>query len=86
MSAEISADPRSRRSPYDDAVAKDPGSTLGDYLGGVALIFDFWGSLGRRTISTVQHPTDADALAADWDAVGRDLHWAMRCHPSNRPE
>ncbi|MCY4421786.1 MAG: hypothetical protein OXC06_01810 [Acidimicrobiaceae bacterium] len=86
MSAEIIADPRSRRSSSDDAAAGDPGSTLGDYLGGVALIFDFVGSLARRPISTVRHPTDADALAADWDAVGRDLHWAMRCHPSTRPE
>ena len=86
MSAEIMADSRSRRSPLGNAAAEDPGSTLGDYLGGVALIFDFLGSLGWRTISTVRHPTDADALAADWDAVGSDLHWAMRYHPSNRPE
>ena len=86
MSSETIADPRSRRSPYDNAVAEDPGSTFGDYLGGVALIFDFVGSLARRPISTVQHPTDADALAADWDAVGNDLRWVMRCHPSNGPE
>ena len=85
MSAEIMTDPRPGRSSPDRAVGGGPGSTLADYLGGAALIFDFVGSLARRPISTVQHPTDADALAADWDAVGNDLHWAMRRHPSNRP-
>ncbi len=60
-------------------------SRLGDFLVGAALIFDFAGMLGWRSVSTVQNPTDADALAADWDAVGGDLRWAMGRHPSNHP-
>ncbi len=60
-------------------------SPLGDFLGGAALIFDFVGTSAGRHISTVHHPTDADALAADWDAVGNDLRWAMHCHPSDQP-
>lgn len=64
---------RSRRSP------------LRDCLRGAALIFDFTGSLSRRRISTKQYDTDADALAADWDAVGADLHRAMDLHLPEPP-
>lgn len=60
-------------------------SPLSDFLGGAALIFDFVGTYTWRHISTVHHPTDADALAADWDAVGNDLRWAMHCHHPVNP-
>ena len=65
--------------------SKGHRSRLGDCLSGAALIFDFAGTLAWRHVSTVQNATDADALAADWDAVGDDLRWAMGRHPSNRP-
>ena len=52
---------------------KDTARSLRDFLGGAALIFDFAGTLTWRHVSTVRHPTDADALAADWDL------WATTC-------
>ena len=76
---------RPTRDPSRHRTPERHRSPLGDFLGGAALIFDFTGTLTRRHISTVYHPTDADALAADWDAVGDDLHWAMGCHPSSQP-
>lgn len=83
MSMETVAEPR--QSPPYNRAAERRRSPLGDFLGGAALIFDFAGTLTWRHISTVHNPTDADALAADWDAVGDDLRWAMSCHPSNQP-
>lgn len=72
-------------SPPDGRPARSRRSAVGDYLRGAALIFDFTGSLSRRRISTLRYPTDADALAADWDAVGADLHRAMGLHLPDPP-
>ena len=83
MSIETVAGPG--QSPSPDRTAEAQRSPLGDFLSGAALIFDFAGTLSRRHVSTVRHPTDADALAADWDAVGGDLRRAMGWHPSNHP-
>ncbi len=68
-----------------DGADEGQSSPLRDFLGGAALIFDFAGVLGWRSVSTVENPTDADALAADWDAVGGDLRLAMGRHPSSHP-
>ena len=73
------------RDPSRHRAAERHRSPLGDFLSGAALIFDFTGTRTWRHVSTMQYPTDAAALAADWDAVGDDLQWAMNCHPSNQP-
>ncbi len=65
------------RCTSDGRVARSMRSPIRDYLRGVALIFDFTGSLSRHRISTMRHATDAEALGADWDAVGADLRRAM---------
>ena len=83
MSIETVAGPV--QDPSHDRTAEGHRSPLRDFLGGAALIFDFAGTLTWRHVSTVRHATDADALAADWDAVGDDLRWAMGRHPSSRP-
>ena len=82
MSAETPA--RDVQNPLSARVAEAEHSPLRDFLRGVALIFDFEGNLSRRGLSTVQNPTDADALAADWNAVGGDLRRAMGNRPSER--
>ena len=82
MSTETTS--KSRRSPPSDQVVEPRRSPLRDLLRGAALIFDFGGTLGRRRISTVRTLSDADRLAADWNAVGQDLRRAMGSHPSHR--
>ena len=79
MSRETTAEPGPK--PSTDEAAKPRGSALHDYLKGVALILDFSGSLSRRRLPTGGYFTDADALAADWNAVGNDLRRAMGRHP-----
>ena len=81
MSAENTNQP-DRNAPSAGAAGAGR-SPLRDLLRGIALIFDFDGTLGRRRLSTVQNPTDADALAADWKAVGGDLRRAMGNRPSH---
>ena len=71
--------------PASDGATEARRSPLRDFLRGAAHIFDFGGTLGRRRISTVRTPSDADRLAADWNAVGQDLRRAMGSHPSHRP-
>lgn len=71
-------------SPSHERLARSRRSPARAYLRGAALIFDFAGTLSRRQTSTVRHRTDADALAADWYAVGGDLRRAMGLHPSDR--
>lgn len=83
MSTEIAARPG--QDPSSDQVTGARRSPLRDFLRGAALIFDFDGALSRRRLSTVQNPTDADALAADWMAVGGDLRRAMGKRPSSHP-
>ena len=82
MSAETTAQPV--QNPPPARAAEAGRSPLKDFLRGVALIFDFDGALSRRRLSTVQNPTDADALAADWKAVGGDLRRAMGNRPPDR--
>lgn len=83
MSTETTA--KSGQSPPSNRVVEARRSPLKDFLRGAALIFDFGGTIGRRRISTVQTPSDAERLAADWNAVGQDLRRAMGSQPSNRP-
>ena len=83
MSTEAVA--RSAQEPSHHRADEAQRWTWADFFEGAALIFDFTGTITWRQVSTVQYPTDADALAADWDAVGDDLRWAMSRHPSHRP-
>lgn len=76
---------RPTRGPSRHRTAERHRSPLGDFLSGAALIFDFTGSHTWRHVSTMHYPSDADALGADWDAVGDDMRWAMNRHPSNQP-
>ena len=75
---------RSGQSPPSGHVAVVRRSPLKNFLRGAALIFDFGSTLGRRRISTVRTPSDADRLASDWNAVGQDMRRAMGSHPSHR--
>ena len=83
MSIETAESPRTR--PSSGRVPEARRSALADFLRGAALIFDFDGCLSRRRLSTLRHDTDADALAADWRAVGNDLRRAMDSHPTRLP-
>lgn len=69
-----------------DEAADAKRSPLRDFLRGAALIFDFDGGLSRRRISTNRYATDAEALASDWHAVGRDLRRSMGSHPPDKPK
>lgn len=83
MSADTPSIPK--QVPTSDGTSESRRSPLRDFLRGAALIFDFGGTIGPSQISTVRNPSDADRLAADWDAIGQDLRQAMGNHPSQRP-
>ena len=47
------------------------------FLRGIARLFDFHGTLNRETIDQIQNRSVADAMRADWEAVGESMRWAI---------
>lgn len=53
------------------------------FLSGVAGLVDFSGSHTRYYAKRILDRSDADAMRADWEAVGASLWWASnRCNSS----
>ena len=53
-------------------------------LTGVAGLFDFAGVFAPRVRARSPRMTDAEAIAADWEAVGRDMWAALGAVKPNR--
>lgn len=47
------------------------------FLRGIASLIDFTGSESREFTEHVLKRSDADAMRADWEAVGASLWWAI---------
>ena len=47
------------------------------FLRGIASLMDFTGSQSRAFTEQILARSDADALRADWEAVGESLWWAI---------
>lgn len=47
------------------------------FLSGVSGLIDFTGSQTRHYTNQILDRTDADAMRADWEAVGASLWWAI---------
>ena len=50
------------------------------FLRGLASLMDFTGSESREFTEKILARSDADAMRADWEAVGADLWWAIGEH------
>ena len=50
------------------------------YLSGVAGLLDFRGSRTRRLAEQILSRSPAEAMRADWEAVGESLWWALGQH------
>ncbi len=50
------------------------------FLRGIAGLMDFTGSDTRDYARQILERSDADAMRADWEAVGARLWWAIREH------
>ena len=47
------------------------------FLRGIASLMDFTGSATREYTKQILERSDADAMRADWEAVGESLWWAI---------
>lgn len=47
------------------------------FLRGLASLIDFTGSESREFTESILARSDADAMRADWEAVGESLWWAI---------
>lgn len=47
------------------------------FLRGIASLIDFTGELDRDIIEQIHNRSDADAMRADWEAVGDCMRWAI---------
>ncbi len=47
------------------------------FLRGIASLMDFAGSESREFTEELISRSDADAMRADWEAVGESLWWAI---------
>ena len=47
------------------------------FLRGIASLMDFTGSRRRELERQILERSDADAMRADWEAVGESLWWAI---------
>lgn len=47
------------------------------FLRGLASLIDFTGSESREFTESILARSDADAIRADWEAVGESLWWAI---------
>ncbi|MCY4466945.1 MAG: hypothetical protein OXE46_15550 [Chloroflexi bacterium] len=56
------------------------------FLSGVAGLVDFSGSQTRYYAKQILDRSDADAMRADWEAVGASLWWAIGQHERNDKE
>ncbi|MCY3574473.1 MAG: hypothetical protein OXG92_01845 [Chloroflexi bacterium] len=56
------------------------------FLSGVASLVDFSGSYTRYYAKQILDRSDADAIRADWEAVGASLWWAIGQHKENEIE
>ncbi|MCY4064435.1 MAG: hypothetical protein OXG53_18865 [Chloroflexi bacterium] len=50
------------------------------FLRGLASLMDFTGSESREFTDRILARSDADAMRADWEAVGASLWWAIGEH------
>ena len=50
------------------------------FLRGIASLIDFAGSESREFTEQILNRSDADAMRADWEAVGASLWWAIDEH------
>ena len=50
------------------------------YLSGVSGLVDFTGSQTRYYTKQILERSDAEAMRADWEAVGASLWWALGQH------
>ena len=50
------------------------------FLRGIASLMDFTGSESREFTEHILNRSDADAMRADWEAVGASLWWAIDEH------
>ncbi len=48
------------------------------FLRGIASLMDFTGELDRDIVDQLRNRSDADALRADWEAVGDYMRWAFK--------
>lgn len=56
------------------------------FLSGVAGLVDFSGSHTRYYAKQILDRSDADAMRADWEAVGESLWWAIEQHEKTAKE
>ena len=54
------------------------------FLSGVSGLMDFTGSQTRYYTKQILERSDADAMRADWEAVGASLWWAIAKRISKR--
>lgn len=50
------------------------------FLRGIASLIDFTGSESREFTGEILNRSGADAMRADWEAVGASLWWAISQH------
>ena len=50
------------------------------FLNGIASLIDFTGSENREFAEQILGRSDAEAMRADWEAVGASLWWAIGEH------
>ena len=56
------------------------------FLRGLASLMDFTGSESREFTEKILARSDADAMRADWEAVGASLWWAIIQHEKRAKE
>jgi len=56
------------------------------FLRGLASLMDFTGSESREFTDRILARSDADAMRADWEAVGASLWWAIGEHERRKAE
>ena len=56
------------------------------FLSGVSGLLDFTGSQTRYYTKQILERSDAEAMRADWEAVGASLWWAIGQHKRNVKE
>lgn len=53
------------------------------FLRGIASLMDFTGSRRRKLEKQILERSDAEAMRADWEAVGANLWWAIGKYEKN---
>ena len=56
------------------------------FLYGMSSLMDFTGSATREYTEALLARSDADAMRADWEAVGESLWWAISEHEKRTKE